>query len=51
MLHDIDDSLAPHNHSEVAAAILKPYAAKPSYWVIQRHDPFQSNYAEAMLAS
>ena len=28
LLHDIGDSLAPHNHSEVAAAILKPYVSK-----------------------
>jgi len=44
LLHDIGDSLAPHNHSEVAAAILKPYVSKPTHWVIKHHGLFQSYY-------
>ena len=44
LLHDIGDSLAPHNHSEVAAAILKPYVSKRTYWVIKHHGLFQSYY-------
>ena len=44
LLHDIGDLLAPHNHSEVAAAILKPYVSKRTYWVIKHHGLFQSYY-------
>ena len=28
LLHDIGDELAPLNHSEYAAAVLKPYVSK-----------------------
>ncbi len=44
LLHDIGDLLAPHNHSEVAAAILKPYVSKRTYWVIKHHGQFQAYY-------
>jgi predicted HD phosphohydrolase len=44
LLHDIGDLLAPHNHSEVAAAILKPYVSSRTHWVIKHHGLFQSFY-------
>ncbi len=44
LLHDIGDWLAPRNHSQVAAAILKPYVSKRTYWVIKHHGLFQSYY-------
>lgn len=44
LLHDIGDLMAPHNHSEVAAAILKPYVKKRTYWVIKHHGRFQTYY-------
>ncbi len=44
LLHDIGDWLAPHNHSQVAAAILKPYVSNRTYWVIKHHGLFQSYY-------
>ena len=44
LLHDVGDLLAPHNHSEVAAAILKPYVSSRTYWVIKHHGQFQSYY-------
>ena len=28
LLHDIGDELAPLNHSEYAAAVIKPYVSK-----------------------
>ena len=31
LLHDIGDILAPDNHSEVAAAILRPYVSERNY--------------------
>ena len=44
LLHDIGDLLAPHNHSEVAAAILKPYVSQLTHWVTQHHGKFQAYY-------
>lgn len=44
LLHDIGDMLAPLNHSEMAAAILRPYVSEESYWIAKWHGLFQSFY-------
>jgi len=44
LLHDIGDELAPMNHSEYAAAVLKPYVSKKTHWIIQKHGEFQMYY-------
>jgi len=44
LVHDIGDELAPYNHSEVAAAILRPYVREEVTWVIEHHGIFQSWY-------
>ena len=44
LLHDIGDELAPMNHSEYAAAILKPYVSEKTYWIIEKHGDFQTFY-------
>ena len=44
LLHDIGDELAPVNHSEYAAAILKPYVSKKTHWIIEKHGEFQMYY-------
>ena len=44
LLHDIGDELAPLNHSEYAAAVLKPYVSKKTHWVIEKHGEFQMYY-------
>ena len=44
LLHDIGDELAPMNHSEYAAAILKPYVSEKTHWIIQKHGEFQMFY-------
>lgn len=44
LLHDIGDELAPDNHSEYAAAILRPYVREEVTWVIEQHGVFQSWY-------
>ncbi len=44
LLHDIGDELAPMNHSEYAAAILKPYVSKKTHWIIEKHGEFQLYY-------
>jgi len=44
LLHDIGDELAPLNHSEYAAAILKPYVSEKTHWIIEKHGEFQTFY-------
>ena len=44
LLHDIGDELAPYSHSEMAAAILRPFVSDEIYWVIKHHGIFQMYY-------
>ena len=44
LLHDIGDELAPLNHSEYAAAVLKPFVSKKIHWIIEKHGEFQMYY-------
>ncbi|MYF09541.1 MAG: HD domain-containing protein [Gammaproteobacteria bacterium] len=44
LLHDIGDQISPHNHSQVAAAILKPYVSERNWWIVQHHGLFQGYY-------
>ena len=44
LLHDIGDELAPMNHSEYAAAILKPYVSERTHWIVEKHGEFQTYY-------
>ena len=44
LVHDIGDDLAPMNHSELAAALLKPYVRDEVHWVIAHHGLFQMAY-------
>ncbi len=44
LLHDVGDHLAPANHSEVAAAMLRPYISDKNYWIIKHHGVFQGIY-------
>ena len=44
LLHDIGDELAPMNHSEYAAAILKPYVSERTHWIVEKHGEFQMFY-------
>ena len=44
LLHDIGDLLSPYNHSELAAAVLRPYVSERTYWIVRRHGLFQSYY-------
>ena len=44
LLHDIGDELAPMNHSEYAAAILKPYVSEKTHWIVEKHGLFQTYY-------
>ncbi len=44
LLHDIGDLLSPYNHSELAAAVLRPYVSEQTYWIVRHHGLFQSYY-------
>ena len=44
LLHDIGDALAPANHSEYAAAVLKPYVSEKTHWILLKHGEFQMYY-------
>ncbi len=44
LIHDVGDELAPYNHSEIAAAIIRPYVRSEVTWIVQQHGLFQSYY-------
>lgn len=44
LFHDIGDVLAPENHSELGASILRPYVARHTYWMVLQHGLFQGYY-------
>ena len=44
LLHDIGDTLAPDNHAEFAATLLKPYVTQRTWWIVQHHGIFQGYY-------
>jgi predicted HD phosphohydrolase len=43
LLHDIGETLAPVNHGEFAAAILRPYVSSENTWMVQYHGILQSD--------
>ncbi len=44
LLHDIGDVLAPRNHAEIAAAILRPWVPPSHHWMVEKHGVFQGYY-------
>ena len=44
LLHDIGDEIAPLNHSELAAAVLKPFVSEKTRWIVEQHGLFQAYY-------
>jgi len=44
LLHDIGDELAPYNHAEIAAGILRPYVRPEVSWIVAQHGVFQNYY-------
>ena len=45
LLHDIGDDLAPMNHSQYAASIIRPYVSEKTYWIILHHGLFHTYYS------
>jgi predicted HD phosphohydrolase len=44
VIHDLGDDLAPENHSQLAAAIIRPYVRAEVTWVVNMHGVFQLKY-------
>ncbi len=44
LLHDVGDILAPINHSQAAAAVLRPFVSDKNYWIVKHHGVFQMYY-------
>jgi predicted HD phosphohydrolase len=44
LLHDIGDGIGVFNHSEVAAALLRPFISEENAWVVKHHGLFQGYY-------
>ena len=44
LLHDIGDRLAPFNHSQLVASVLRPYVSEKVYWIMLHHGLFQEYY-------
>ena len=44
LIHDIGDTLACRNHSELAAVILEPYVSEKNHWIVKHHGIFQGYY-------
>ena len=44
LIHDLGDDLAPANHSQLAAAIIRPYVRSEVAWIIEHHGVFQMYY-------
>ena len=44
LVHDIGDSLAPFNHSQLVASVLRPYVSEKVYWIMLHHGMFQEYY-------
>ena len=43
-MHDLGDELAPYNHAEIAAAIIRPYVRPEVTWIVEQHGLFQAYY-------
>lgn len=44
LIHDIGAVLAPANHAEFGAMILRPYISERNHWMLQHHGIFQGYF-------
>ncbi len=44
LLHDMGDILAPRNHADMAAALVKPFVSEQNHWMVEKHAIFQGYY-------
>ncbi len=41
LMHDMADRLAPVNHGQIAAELLRPFVSPEHYWMVKMHGLFQ----------
>jgi len=41
LLHDIGQTIAPNNHGEMAATLLRPFVSPVNHWLLKHHTIFQ----------
>ena len=44
LFHDIGEDISPSNHGEIPASILRPYISRKNYFILEKHEIFQSKY-------
>jgi predicted HD phosphohydrolase len=44
LMHDIGDTIACANHSDLAATMLQPFVSEENYWIVKHHGVFQGFY-------
>ncbi|MFK8076587.1 MAG: HD domain-containing protein [Granulosicoccus sp.] len=44
LIHDLGDDLAPENHAQLAATIIRPYVRAEVTWVVHMHGIFQMQF-------
>ncbi|HZC17503.1 MAG TPA: HD domain-containing protein [Caulobacteraceae bacterium] len=44
LMHDIGSALAPQEHAEFAAMILRPFVSEQNHWMLAHHGIFQGYY-------
>jgi predicted HD phosphohydrolase len=44
LMHDIGDIIGTANHSQVAAALIRPYVSEQNWWIVHHHGLFQGYY-------
>ena len=44
LIHDIGDTLACTNHSDLAATVLEPFVSERNHWIVKHHGIFQGYY-------
>ncbi|MCH1555836.1 MAG: HD domain-containing protein, partial [Pseudomonadales bacterium] len=44
LIHDLGDDLAPLNHAQFAAAVIRPYVRAEVTWAVEHHGLFQRFY-------
>ncbi len=44
LIHDVGDQLAPMNHAEIGAAVMRPYVSEANHWMMEKHGIFQGYY-------
>ena len=47
LVHDVGDELAPYNHAEVAAGIIRPYVRPEVTWIVESELPFTAPEIQA----